>query len=156
MDYVKQLRLKVGHQPLILVGATILIFDKENKLLMQRRSDNGMWGIPGGHMDLGETIENTARRETLEETGIAVGKLKFINIYSGPELFYEYPNGDQVYMVSVVYMTREYKLEKDSHDAEVKEIKYFPLNDLPENISPPIIPIINDYKQNYVNNPYTC
>jgi 8-oxo-dGTP pyrophosphatase MutT (NUDIX family) len=156
MDYIEQLRSKVGHQPIILVGATMLIIDEQNRLLMQLRSDNGMWGTPGGYMDLGETIEDTARRETLEETGIKIGNMSLFSIYSGPKLCYEYPNGDQVQMVSIVYITKDYSFVSENHDKEVREIRFFPIKSLPDNISPPVKPIIEDYLNKMKNNRIEC
>jgi 8-oxo-dGTP pyrophosphatase MutT (NUDIX family) len=152
MDYVQELRKLIGHRPLILVGATILVFDKNNQLLMQKRADNGTWGVPGGSMDPGETLEETARRETFEETGIKLGKIKFIKIYSGPELFYEYPNGDQIYIVTAVFLAKDFSQTTQGHDEEVLEIHFYPLDNLPKNISPSIQIILNDLKPQLLPN----
>jgi 8-oxo-dGTP pyrophosphatase MutT (NUDIX family) len=73
MDYIKELRECVGHRPVILVGAAVLAVNPEGKLLLFRRTDNGCWGPPGGMMAPGESLEETARRETLEETGWKLG-----------------------------------------------------------------------------------
>ena len=151
MDYVQKIGSIIGHQPLILVGATTLVFDEQNRLLMQRRTENGMWGVPGGYMDLGEKIEDTARRETLEETGIKIGNISLIDVYSGPELFYEYTNGDQVFIVTAVYKSRDYSVYKNTHDDEVQEIGFFSIDELPESISPPVKLILDDIKQRFLN-----
>ncbi len=147
MSYIQELRKLVGHYPLIMVGAAVLILDEQERLLMQKRADNGTWGIPGGMMEPDEKFEETARRETLEETGIEVGQLELFNIYSGPELFYEYPNGDQVYNVSVIYKTSDYRPTRQKTDGEGREMRFFAVDELPENISPPIRPIIAELKQ---------
>ncbi len=75
MSYMHELRKQVGSAPLIMVGAAVLIVNHQNELLMLLRTDNGCWGIPGGAMEPGESLEETARRETFEETGLT---------YSGP------------------------------------------------------------------------
>ncbi|CAG7914395.1 hypothetical protein SSCS72_02194 [Mammaliicoccus sciuri] len=60
MDYISSLRDKVGHAPVILVGALVLIFNKDKQVLLQLRSDNESWGLPGGTMELGESFEEAA------------------------------------------------------------------------------------------------
>ena len=142
MDYIGSLRQYVGHRPLIMVGATVLCLDEQNALLMMRRSENGTWGVPGGAMELGETIEETARRELFEETGLQVGEMELFGIFSGPELYYRYANGDEVYNVSVVYLARFTASEVKFMDGEHTCFAYFPLDNLPENISLPIKPIL--------------
>src|SRR5512142_640538 len=106
MDYVRELRQMIGHFPIILTGAAVLILNEREELLMLLRTDNGCWGVPGGIMELGEHLEETAARETLEEAGLRVHDLALFGVFSGPELTYQYPNGDMTYNVIVVYFTR--------------------------------------------------
>src|SRR5665648_173408 len=106
MVYITELRKLVGHRPLLMVGAGVLIQDSNQHLLLLKRSDNHFWGLPGGAVEPGEDVEGTARRETMEETGLEVQDLELFGVYSGPEFFYEYPNGDQVYNVTIIYMAR--------------------------------------------------
>lgn len=70
MGYVQELRALVGQRPLIIPSAAVLIINKENQLLMQHRQDNQLWGLIGGSMEIGESLEETAKRETLEETNL--------------------------------------------------------------------------------------
>lgn len=84
-DYIKDLRKLVGNRPLILTGASVLLIDEKKRVLLQQRTDNGLWGLPGGLMEPGETIEETARREVYEETGLAVTDLRLYGIYSGSQ-----------------------------------------------------------------------
>ncbi|MDO0950270.1 NUDIX domain-containing protein [Mammaliicoccus sciuri] len=72
MDYISSLRDKVGHAPVILVGALVLIFNKDKQVLLQLRSDNESWGLPGGTMELGESFEEAAIREVYEETNLEI------------------------------------------------------------------------------------
>ncbi|MFC7321532.1 NUDIX domain-containing protein [Halobacillus campisalis] len=64
---------------------------------MQHRTDNLHWSHPGGAVEAGESVEDTVKREVLEETGLRVKEVEFFNIYSGESQHYTYPNGDEVF-----------------------------------------------------------
>jgi len=154
MSYIEELRQVVGNRPLIMVGASVLITNSVGQLLLLRRTDNSCWGIPGGAMEPGETVEQTARRETLEETGLEPGLLSLFGVFSGSDLYYRYPNGAEVYNVSIAYRTEEVKGRPNLNPVEHSEMRYFDLQDLPTEISPPIRPIITKYveaQQNYAS-----
>ncbi|WP_342044608.1 NUDIX hydrolase [Bacillus sp. OTU530] len=133
MNYIQELRSAVGTRPLILTAAGVILLDTEGRILLQHRTDTNDWGLPGGFMEIGETIEDTARREIFEETGLTVGELKLFHIFSGDQMYYEYPNGDQVYNVIICYyssdITGEIRLDEES-----KELRYFDIQSFPENI----------------------
>ncbi|WP_082380953.1 NUDIX domain-containing protein [Bacillus sp. CHD6a] len=80
MDYITHLRSMVGNEKVIMVVAGAFVFDEEGKLLLQQRSDNAQWGLPGGFMELGENIRETARREVQEETGLHLEQLEHLVI----------------------------------------------------------------------------
>jgi 8-oxo-dGTP pyrophosphatase MutT (NUDIX family) len=75
MDYILQLRQYIGHRPILMVGAAVLVLDEEDRLLMMKRSDIGCWGIPGGSMEPGEIAEEAAKREAFEETNLEVKEM---------------------------------------------------------------------------------
>lgn len=146
MEYIQQLRQHIGHAPILMVGAAILIVDDQNRLLLMKRSDSGCWGPPGGATEPGEVVEEAARRETFEETSLQVGEMSLFGVFSGPELYYKYPNGDEVYNVTIVYMSHD--VSGDIHlNEEHTEWRWFNSSDIPKNISPPIIPVIEKFKQ---------
>jgi ADP-ribose pyrophosphatase YjhB (NUDIX family) len=148
MDYILQLREFIGHRPILMVGAAILVVDAENRLLLMKRSDSGCWGPPGGAVEPGELVENAAKRETFEETGLHIGEMSLFGVFSGPELYYKYPNGDEVYNVTIVYLSRDMHGEVKINE-EHTEWGWFAVADIPENISPPIIPPIEQFKRVY-------
>ena len=147
MNYINKLRTYVGNQPLIMVGSAVLVLNDKNQLLMMKRADNNNWGIPGGAMELGETAEETARRELFEETGLEVDELKLFGVFSGKELYYQYPSGEEVYNVSIVFLAHDVHGSIKFLDGEHYEFRYFDLAQIPGNISPPIKPILKKLKE---------
>lgn len=144
MGYIQEIRALVGHRPILLPGACVLLIDDSGRLLMHKRLDNGLYGVPGGTMEPGEMLEETARRETLEETGYRVGRLQLLNVYSGPQLFYCYPNGDQTYNVTAAYYCTDFQRVTGELDGESLAPEFFALDALPAAISPPILPILHE------------
>lgn len=133
MEYYKQLRQYVGHDPLILPGAVVLIFNDKEELLLQER-ECGVFGLPGGLMELGESLEDTARREVLEETGLRLGRLTLCNVYSGPDYYSENPNGDKFYSVTAVYKTYEYTGNITPDQNETISLQFYSPKHLPDGI----------------------
>lgn len=133
MEYYKEIRKYVGHSPLILPGSVVLILNEKNEVLLQERKI-GIFGLPGGLMELGESLEDTARREVLEETGLQLGKLKLCHVYSGPDYYIENPNGDTFYAVTAVYRTKDYKGDISPDGIESLSLQFFDPNYLPEGI----------------------
>ena len=129
-----------------MVGAAILIVDEQNRLLLMKRSDSGCWGPPGGATEPGEVVEEAARREAFEETGLRVSEMSLFGVFSGPELYYKYPNGDEVYNVTIVYMSSDFGGDVQLNH-EHTEWRWFTVDAIPENISPPIKPVIEKYKK---------
>jgi ADP-ribose pyrophosphatase YjhB (NUDIX family) len=146
VDYLASLRQYIGHAPLLMVGAATLILDDQNRLLLMKRSDSGCWGPPGGAVELGEVVEEAARREVLEETGLALNELSLFGVFSGPELFYRYPNGDEVYNVTIVYLTH-YAGGDLRLNGEHTAWGWFAARDIPEEISPPIKPMMAQFME---------
>lgn len=98
MSYLKELRKLVGHRPLLSAGATVLVI-QDQKVLLNLRADTHTWGIPGGGMELEESLEDTARRELAEETGLCAQELRLLTVFSGQDFYFEYPNGDKLYSI---------------------------------------------------------
>lgn len=135
MGYVEDLRALVGQRPVILVGAIVLLVDeKERLLLQQRKHPPGRWSFPGGLMELGESGEDTARREVREETSLELGELRLLNAYSGPEHFLTAPNGDQYYVVTLAYVGRDFRGVLKVNDDESLDMRFFALADIPDGL----------------------
>ena len=134
--YILDLRKEVGHRTLMQVGASVIVEDPAGRILLQRRTDNGTWGYAGGSVDIDEVVEDAARRELLEETGLVAEDLQLLGIFSGPEMHYIYPNGDEVSNVDHVYIVKKYSGTLSPQSGEVEELRFFEKDALPDNICP--------------------
>lgn len=111
MGYVSDLRAEVGSRPLVLAGAAVIVLDDEGRILVQLRRDMNLWGLPGGAVELNESVEQTAAREVLEEVGVTATELELLWVASGPEYHVVLPNGHEVHNVSTVFLCRGWKGE---------------------------------------------
>lgn len=145
MNYIMELRKIVGSIPLIMVGTCVIVLNKNNEILLQLRKDNNCWGLAGGSLELGESLEEAASRELYEETGLKANKLELFNVYSGEEFYYKYPHGDEVFNVVSAYICADYEGEIKIDEGESQAISFFELHNLPHNISPPDLPIIREF-----------
>ncbi len=127
-----------------MVGASVITY-KKDKVLLQRRKDNGCWGYHGGAVELGENVELAARRELLEETGLTAGKLQQYGVFSGPEIYNKYPDGNEAYIIDIVFLCTDFSGEITMQQEEVSDMRWFDIHDIPENLSPPIKPILEKF-----------
>ena len=141
-----ELRKLVGRRPLIQVGAGVIVEDEEGRILLGLRADNGFWGYAGGSVELDEKVEDTARRELSEETGLAAGELELLGVFSGKDLHYVYPNGDEVSNIDIVYVCRDYSGEINCRDGEFVRMAFFSADELPGDIFPPLVRPVEAWK----------
>lgn len=142
MGYIQDLRKFVGHNPILTAGVGLLIFNNENKVLMQLRTDYNAWGFPGGAMELGESFEDVARRELKEETNLEIDELILLKILSGKDTYREYPNGDKLYDITAIYVIKKYHGDLKVNDDESKKLDWFSIENLPANMT--------EYTKNYI------
>jgi 8-oxo-dGTP diphosphatase len=124
------LRSYVASLPLVLPGATALIRDEADRILLVRRMDSGLWMFPGGLLELGESLAGTVIRETEEETGLRIEPLRIRGIFGGHRVVY--PQGDVLYPVSTWFecAIRSGSLRADAD--EVDRADFFAPADFPE------------------------
>lgn len=102
-SYLGRLRAFTGPIPLLAVGARVLIEDKKGRFLILRRSDSGNWGLPGGSMEVGESLMDVVFREAKEEANARLRNVTAFGLSSNPKIeHHTYPNGDQVQNVSLL------------------------------------------------------
>lgn len=130
-EYIMDLRKLVGHIPLMQCGASVVVMNGEGEILLQLRADNKEWAYSGGAVELYERVEDAAKRELFEETGIVAEELELLGVFSGEEMKYTYPNGDQVSNVDIAFICKKYHGELKCQEGEVEELRFFPLDALP-------------------------
>lgn len=135
MNYIKFLRQYVGHDPILTAGVGLFVFNENKQVLMQFRTDYNQWGFPGGAMELGESFEETAKRELKEETNLEACELKMVKVLSGKDTYREYPNGDKLYDITAIFVVKSYKGDLKINDNESKRLEWFDINKLPDNIT---------------------
>lgn len=134
----------MGKRPIILPGSVVIIINEKNEVLLQKRHDS-TWGLPGGLMDLGESFEEVAKREVLEETGLVVENLQLVNVFSGSDYYLKVANGDELYSVTAVYYTNDVSGEIKIDYTESEKMQYFPINDLPDGLTDEYRGFIDQY-----------
>lgn len=90
----------------IVPAVTVFVLDAQDRVLLIRRTDNGLWAIPGGAQDFGEYIAETAVRETKEESGIDVEVTGIVGIYTDPKHVMAYSDGEVRQQFSICFRAR--------------------------------------------------
>ncbi|MFJ7155265.1 NUDIX hydrolase [Streptomyces sp. NPDC101118] len=101
-------------------AASVVVVDGAGRILLQRRVDNGMWALPGGKMEIGESIGECAVRETREETGLTVEITGIVGTYTNPRHVFAYDDGEVRQEFSVCLLARptggEIRVSDESHE----------------------------------------
>lgn len=147
-DYIQTMRKLVGRETLVTVGCGAIIEDEEGRILLQRRKDQNNWCIPGGVMEIGETFLETVAREVEEETDLVIHDPELFGIYSGPSCFKEYPNGDKVFSVQVIFCVKKYTGVLKQEGAESFEHQFFRKDELPSTLNSNQAAFILDWAEN--------
>src|SRR5689334_11794231 len=119
----------------ITAGVSAAIFDDAGRLLMMHRTDNGFWGLPGGKMEIGESVTQAIQREVFEETGLDVSVGRLIGVYSDPAhyMIASYPGGDLVHYVNLCFLCTKTGGTLRGSD-EGLELDFFAPDALPEKV----------------------
>ncbi|WP_203623633.1 MULTISPECIES: NUDIX hydrolase [unclassified Lacticaseibacillus] len=128
--YIKAVRAKVGHMPLILNCAAGILLNEQREVLLNHRTDNGTWSLPGGYMEYGETYAQTLIREYKEDSGLDVAIVRQLHCFDQGETIYS--NGDVCQTIAMLYEVRQIGGSFEEADPnETTEMKYWPLDGLP-------------------------
>jgi len=145
-EYIRMMREKIGHSPLLICGASVIVY-KNGKVLLQKRKDNGCYGYAGGCVELYEEVEQAAKREMFEETGLTALKLELFDVFSGEDMTYIYPNKDKVSIIDIVFICTNFTGDVITSTNETTECKWFSIDNLPKNISPTNVRPLNRFVQ---------
>jgi ADP-ribose pyrophosphatase YjhB (NUDIX family) len=126
------------HKPQITpkIAVNGIVLNEKGEVLLAKRTDNGLWCIPGGHMDLGESLAQACVRELLEETGLRVEVLKLVGIYSDTQNSLHIAQGPEWHTVRVSFLCKVTSGTIKPSE-ETSEIQYFDPKKLP--------PLITDH-----------
>lgn len=95
---------RIGAKGNIRLGCSAVIFDdSREKVLLTKRADNGLWCLPSGGVDPGESVEETIIREVQEETGLTVRVLRLVGVYSDPNALVVYNEHKAVQIVALSF-----------------------------------------------------
>ena len=152
MGYISEIRKKVEHDP-VFMPCSCGVLIKDGKILLQKREDDGSWALSGGCLEFGETFDDALKREIKEELNIDVIDYEMICYFGGKNNHHFYPNKDEVYPIGIVFLIKEYAGNLSPDNDEVLDLKWFPLDNLPDNffnadksVMPKIIDFYNKNK----------
>ena len=123
---------KPQNSPKLAVNA--LVFNEKGEVLLAKRTDNGLWCVPGGHMELGETLAQACVRELFEETGLQAQVVKLVGVYSDTENSLHIRQGLEWHTVRVSFLCK-ITGGTITPSEETSEIRYFDVKNLPELIT---------------------
>lgn len=136
MGYCEDMREMIGNSPLIIVRPSVAIINHYGEILLSRYS-GATWGVPGGILQLNESVEECITRKVLEEIGIKINALNLFGVYSGEELINRVEeSGDEYQTIAIGYLCTEYEGEITPDSNQGIEAQFFRLNQLPEEIDP--------------------
>ena len=147
-DYVKYIRSRVGHDKIILNAAGAII-TKDDMILLQRRSDNGAWGLIGGILEMDETYHEGALREIKEETGLDVSLDYLVGIYHNFDM--KWSSGDEAHCICAIFKASITNGEPRV-DHESLELRFFKEDELPEVFAKAHQDAIKDFFKGVRNN----
>ena len=136
MDYFTILHQRMGNAPIILTGAAGAVVKDGKILLVRRHNLSQTWGVPGGVQELGETIQETARREVLEEVGLDLQPAGLIAVFSGPQWDIFLNDGGKIQQLTFFFQMEGPINEIAIQESEVAEWGFFAPDDLPEPMMP--------------------
>ena len=111
-------------------SVNVIVTDDEGRILMIRRTDNGNWAVPGGAIDLGESMVDAAIRETAEESGITCEVTGLVGIFTDPNHLIHYTSNDEVRQEFSIVLTARPIGGEPTASSESSEVHWVAPNDV--------------------------
>src|SRR5690242_10027030 len=127
--FILDLREKIGHAPLWLIGLTAVVLDDAGQVLLVQRADNGRWSLVGGILEPGEQPAVAIIREIQEETAVVAEVERLLSLETFAPT--TYPNGDQVQFLDLAFRCRPVSGAAKVNDDESVDVRWWPLDGLP-------------------------
>ncbi len=116
-------------------GVAAVLINEKYQVLLVKRNDNGLWSLPSGHVEIGETVTEAIRREMQEETGLTVDVEKLIGVYSDPiSQVFSYPSGTTTHFITLCFLCRVARGYLQADNREIGQVAFFNLDQLPTDI----------------------
>jgi 8-oxo-dGTP pyrophosphatase MutT (NUDIX family) len=128
--YLRRLRHIVGHELLVVPSVGVLVWDEEDRLLLVRNAETGLWQTVGGSVEPDESPQAAAIREADEEAGLTISIVAIRAVLGGPEFRLTYPNGDLVSYVSTIFDARLVGGDARPDMDETDQVAWFPAGEL--------------------------
>ncbi|MEJ3749733.1 NUDIX domain-containing protein [Actinomycetes bacterium KLBMP 9797] len=126
------------------VGARGVVRDDDGRVLLIQRSDNGMWALPAGAMELGESIADCAVREVFEETGLQAGAVTPFGFYTGPAYTFTNMWDDTYQLFVVAFRVDRWAGELERVTDETTDAAFFPPDGMPAPLSSTVAETLAD------------
>jgi len=143
-SYLGQLRALAGDRTLMFVGARGVVRDEADRLLLIKRADNGVWAMPAGAMELGESIADCAVREVFEETGLRAGAVTPFAFYTGPAYTFTNMYADTYQLFVVGFRIDRWAGELIRVTDETTDAAFYALDALPTPLSSTVTETLAD------------
>ena len=145
LNYLQEIRKLVGSRRIFVPGVRAIIPNGAGEVLLQRRRDNSLWGLPGGSVELDETALEALKREVKEETSLKMLEAEPMALYCGPGQKFSYSNGDRVQCFALAFIVRKWDGRPHADGLEGSMVRFFSISELPERLVPVHKQTLEDY-----------